>query len=375
VLLGTIGLAPRANADDGWAQEPVASSEASGQACARLMFVGVRGSGEDPGYGRTITEIRDRIGAMTDIEDDVRQVWLDYPAVALSDFTTDQLEDLLFSSDDASEGYRASVLSGVDELQRLLADEGGRCPSEKVLLVGYSQGAEVVTRTLSVDPLGDRLLGAVLAGNPAHFEGQHVTEDDSTSSESAYGMTAALEYLRTSGVSAGSTRDAQVQGMIAALFAMYDGDVDATDMAGALAENHLDLDDSLTSRVHSVCMAGDMICDAVPTLTRILSSQTTFDQERERARPLHSNYSSVMPLTMNWLEAALKRLALEPEPSPTPSPGGGTTGWWIWVVAGGGVLLVVAGAAIVSHRRGRPAKPGKTAVDDGDASASETHQP
>lgn len=350
LLLAAVGSVGTAHASDGWSQAPVPSSAASGQPCARLMFVGARGSGEDPGYGRTITEIRDHIGGLPGVIADVRQVWLDYPAVALANLTIDDFGNLLFAPNDAPQGYRASVMTGVAELQRLLADEAIRCPSEKVLLIGYSQGAEVVTRTLSVTPLGDRLLGAVLAGNPAQFDGQHVTSADSTSPAASYGMTAVLEYLRTSGAASGSTRDQQVQGMVAAIFRMYQGNVNPTDMAAASTQNHLELDASLAARVYSVCMAGDMVCDAVPTLNRIMSSQTTFDQEAARSRPLHSNYSSTMPLTMNWLQTELQHLAQAP--APKPSPGGHSAGWWIWAVSGGAVVVIAAAALIVSGRRG-----------------------
>ena len=45
----------------GWGSDPVSSEQASQMECASVMFVGVRGSGETPPYGATITSIRDAV--------------------------------------------------------------------------------------------------------------------------------------------------------------------------------------------------------------------------------------------------------------------------------------------------------------------------
>jgi hypothetical protein len=42
------------------------------------------------------------------------------------------------------DAYMNSVYSGIDELAYRLQDEEDRCPDERIVLVGYSQGAQVI---------------------------------------------------------------------------------------------------------------------------------------------------------------------------------------------------------------------------------------
>src|SRR5450759_2441496 len=96
--------------------------------------------------------------------DDVRSLGLHYPAAGIR---------ALFLN---PEGYMDSVFDGVDELEYRLQTEENRCSSsgERIVLVGYSQGALVIHLALGwlaeagsplVSPT--KVAAVVLVGDPA----------------------------------------------------------------------------------------------------------------------------------------------------------------------------------------------------------------
>lgn len=50
---------------------------------------------------------------------------------------------------------------------------------------------------------------------------------------------------------------------------------------------------------YSVCMKGDPVCDTAPALTRILTLQSTWQDELNQGRPIHMGYTrTVMELSL-----------------------------------------------------------------------------
>ena len=117
---------------------------------------------------------------------------------------------------------------------------------------------------------------------------------------------------------------------------------------------------------YSVCMKGDPVCDTAPALTRILTLQSTWQDELNQGRPIHMGY------TRTVMEGALDRIAQRinaigaAEAKGTPLPHGSTvavtTRDWgplqIGVAVGAGVaglgagwLLGRAGRRRQRHRR------------------------
>lgn len=120
----------------------VAAPPASAAKCTKVLVVGVRGSGEQPGFGRTVSlavdKFRKTFGSETGSEKQVEKVALDYPATEVSSVGT-VINPLRFF---------ASARQGIDKLERLLDKRATECPDQGFVLVGFSQGALVVNRAL-----------------------------------------------------------------------------------------------------------------------------------------------------------------------------------------------------------------------------------
>ncbi|GAA3385447.1 cutinase family protein [Cryptosporangium minutisporangium] len=95
-----------------------------------------------------------------------------YPAVGVGVDSSDAFENLLdagaYWTGNAGGGYRASVASGATELRTYLEQRLRDCPEERVVLGGYSQGAQVVGDALPALPrrLRDRIVFVALFGDP-----------------------------------------------------------------------------------------------------------------------------------------------------------------------------------------------------------------
>lgn len=112
--------------------------------CAAVSTVFARGSGQP--YGdREATRWFEQLGATAD------RYELVYPAVRFEDG-----------------GYRASVDAGVQALQAFVADRAARCPGERFLLAGFSQGAQVTGEALPGMP-ADRIAFVALFGDPTLY--------------------------------------------------------------------------------------------------------------------------------------------------------------------------------------------------------------
>jgi cutinase-like protein len=95
--------------------------------CPDAYFVGVRGSGQEPGVGQQVADLYDQFVA--DFEGSAELVALDYPA-AQGQFGDPAI-------------YTASVEAGVAALPATI--ETLPCRNASVVLAGYSQGAHVIT--------------------------------------------------------------------------------------------------------------------------------------------------------------------------------------------------------------------------------------
>ena len=116
---------------------------------------------------------------------------------------------------------------------------------------------------------------------------------------------------------------------------------------------------------YSVCMKGDPVCDTAPALTRILTLQSTWQDELNQGRPIHMGY------TRTVMEGALDRIAQRinaigaAEAKGTPLPHGSTvavtTRDWgplqIGVAVGAGVAGLGAGWLLGTCRSTSSASP------------------
>lgn len=127
--------------------------------CPAVQFVGVRGSGEKKedadGYGNTVNAVREEVLARFP---EANSVPIDYPAIKV-------LEGGLFYYGSA---YRNSINDGENKLASFLNAFQTRCGSAKIVLVGFSQGAQVAADVYqSVKPaVRGMIVALALFGDP-----------------------------------------------------------------------------------------------------------------------------------------------------------------------------------------------------------------
>ncbi|EPS38097.1 hypothetical protein H072_8161 [Dactylellina haptotyla CBS 200.50] len=129
--------------------------------CADVYIISCRATLEVVGEGQ--------IGKVAEYVQDasmqtVERVALEYPAVL--------------------EGYARSAAIGAGALKDLIAKQAGECPEQKIVLLGYSQGAQVVGDAIGGGGFGqmgaeltpglnpaliDRVTAIVLMGDPRHM--------------------------------------------------------------------------------------------------------------------------------------------------------------------------------------------------------------
>ncbi|MFI5838738.1 cutinase family protein [Catenuloplanes sp. NPDC051500] len=132
---------------------------APGNACADVEIIGARGTTERPGLGIVLTPLADRM--TREIPETVRTTALDYPA---------------------NFNYTASVRAGVAELKDDLAATAAECEDTRFVLMGYSQGADVVGDTLAGldDELAGKVASVLLFGDPSFTRGEDFNVTDGT---------------------------------------------------------------------------------------------------------------------------------------------------------------------------------------------------
>jgi putative cell wall-binding protein len=140
-----------------------AGAAAAPFACADLLIVGARGSGELDEFGEKVGPAIDELTRRLEGQRTVRTVALDYPAAAMSVLASDVFAALAFHSDWE---YFASVQQGTLELIDVLGDSMTYCPNERWILVGYSQGSLVIDQTLMYYPSPERYAGIIKIADP-----------------------------------------------------------------------------------------------------------------------------------------------------------------------------------------------------------------
>ncbi|TFV51716.1 cutinase family protein [Blastococcus sp. TF02A_35] len=140
---------------------PVSDTEAIGQGCADVMFVGVRGSGQTQSWGGEVSVVANQVDRLLPRSISLRQVYINYTAASVTSIATNGYGQ-----------YFDSIADGQNRLTRLLTRAATSCPDEKWILAGYSQGALVVNLA-SRGWGGDKHLAAVnLIADPNRFPGR-----------------------------------------------------------------------------------------------------------------------------------------------------------------------------------------------------------
>jgi hypothetical protein len=145
------------------------AAPAPGNACPDVEVIGARGSTERPGLGVLLGPLARQI--TTDVPQTVRSTAVDYPA--------------------SLGNYQASVRQGVADLAATMADTAADCADTRFVLMGYSQGANVVGDALAgrgrtapavSDELADRVAAVLLFGDPTFTAGEPFNVGDGTRS-------------------------------------------------------------------------------------------------------------------------------------------------------------------------------------------------
>ncbi|KAK6348060.1 hypothetical protein TWF718_005879 [Orbilia javanica] len=128
--------------------------------CADVYIISCRATLEVQGEGQ-IGQIAEYVQSAS--MQTVERVALEYPAIL--------------------EGYAQSAATGAEALKQLVSKQAKECPNQKIVLMGYSQGAQVVGDAISGGGYGqmgelipgmpkelvDRITAIVLMGDPRHM--------------------------------------------------------------------------------------------------------------------------------------------------------------------------------------------------------------
>jgi hypothetical protein len=154
------------------AEEPYPRHWTAATACPDVFVVGARGSGEERGPGgadahrgfgsravavlETLSEVLGARGLR------VAPLSVDYPAIGVDEVARGLL-------DMRASGFGSSVDAGVAALQALVRSARQTCPDATHVLVGYSQGAEVVRRAVATGAIdeGSDIAAVILIADPA----------------------------------------------------------------------------------------------------------------------------------------------------------------------------------------------------------------
>ncbi|HNI35875.1 MAG: cutinase family protein [Microthrixaceae bacterium] len=150
-----------------------ATAQTSGKPCSDVRFIGVRGSGEnpsnDPGtdynMGSLVGRVYEKVIARAQSGQSVSGYGIEYAAASVESIWTKA--GAFFGNESAR--YYSSVREGVGKLTSAIDDEVSRCPSQKLVLAGYSQGAHVILDTLAArfpDSWKSHIAAVVTFGNP-----------------------------------------------------------------------------------------------------------------------------------------------------------------------------------------------------------------
>jgi hypothetical protein len=158
--------------------------------CPGVEIVGVRGSGQD-GYGEQVRPIVEAIrGSLASRGHTVASSPLEYTAVSVSD----SFGLVLLNGE-----YDRSVMDGVSALDSRLQAIKDVCHATDIVLVGYSQGAQVVKVALENTSPIHRIAAIVLLADPTRDSAQRgITRlgDIQVEQDGAFGAIALPDYAR-----------------------------------------------------------------------------------------------------------------------------------------------------------------------------------
>jgi cutinase len=160
--------------------------------CSDVHVIGARGSGQQAGYGEQVAPVVEAITlSMAGRGLSVASSSLEYPAISVSDS---------FGLVLINGRYDASVHAGVTALRATIGRLAGECPTTDVVLVGYSQGAQVIKTALEGSQPGYRISGVVLLADPTRDRSQlGITRlgDPAVERSGSFGAIALPDHLRT----------------------------------------------------------------------------------------------------------------------------------------------------------------------------------
>ncbi|XVV16629.1 cutinase family protein [Actinoplanes sp. CA-131856] len=124
------------------------AASAAGPNCGDVLFVGVAGSGES-GMGAEVTAVYNAVKAKAKGRT-VTAYALPYKAAAVP---------VMLIPGNGIARYMESLIGGEEKLNTFLFERIRRCPGERLVLAGYSQGAMLVHRSMQI--LGTRVTDRV----------------------------------------------------------------------------------------------------------------------------------------------------------------------------------------------------------------------
>lgn len=158
--------------------------------CEDVHIIGVRGSGQS-GYGDQVgTVLTETVSGIRRSGRTVASHSLDYPAISIAD----SFGLALLNGD-----YSRSVNAGADRLRSDLDELRDRCPFTQSVLIGYSQGSQVIKTAMEGRFPVDRIAAVVLLADPTREIAQPgiVRLGSDLDRPGAFGSIALPEHLRT----------------------------------------------------------------------------------------------------------------------------------------------------------------------------------
>jgi Cutinase len=194
----------------------VTTPPASAASCKQVLVIGVRGSAETSknfgGFGETVVRAVNRFRATLGTKTSVETQAFDYEARSVFAAGNVLMPKLFFDSAD----------SGISQLRDLLSSRTSACPKQKLVLIGYSQGALVINRALVE-------LGTAVSSALGHVASVELIADPQRIGTSPYATGGANNAFNGSTVATG----------------VYPSD---------------QLPDAVMSRTDSYCVKNDLVC-------------------------------------------------------------------------------------------------------------------
>lgn len=173
---------------------PMMPVPAASAACSDYVFIGARGSGEDPtptyasndfGMGKELQDVWSRVSAqVVSAGKTIEPYGLHYPAVKMVDWSAAR------ETIDADLTYAQSVQAGQVDFENELSTVHAACPSTQFIVTGYSQGAQTLGDAIGdvISPSLRSLIAASAFFGDPRFDANDSTSGRSTFDPSYYGL-------------------------------------------------------------------------------------------------------------------------------------------------------------------------------------------